>query len=1138
MFGGGAAKPAGFGAASATSTPASGGLFGGGTGGFGSTNTGAFGATNNPGIGTSDNPPGTGLSPFAAVVERETNGQSNSYQNVLFMDQYKKWSADELRLVDYTQGRRHGNPGGATGAFGVSSGFGGGFGANTTQPSAFGSNPGSSFGGGATTQPSAGYGATTATAGGGFGAGGNLFGGNKPGGLFGGTPAAQPATGGGLFGNTNPGGAGFGASGSAAAPFGGQTSTASGGLFGATAAKPAAFGFGSQPAASGGFGSAAPAATGAFGTTNPGTGLFGAPAQASTGTAGFGALATQQPATSSFGGGAFGGQNQAAGSSLFGNPQQKPGGLFSNTATPAAGGSLFGGPANTSAFGAPAAQPSAAGGLFGPKPAIAGTGLFSQAATNQPGAATGGLFGTPAINAQQQQPAQSGGLFGGLGQAQAKPSLFGAPQNTGGGGLFGGSTQAPSGGLFGAPQQQQPQAMGLGGSLFNTSQNAQAPGNLSTSIIDPSAYGSQTLFSMQDNKAQDPGPLATPLSGKAKNKSRSILPMYKLSPANASRFATPQKRGFGFSYSTYGTPTSPSSVASTPGGLGQSLLMGSINRGLSKSISASNLRRSLNVEDSILQPGAFSSSSGPRLLGNGGSHKKLVINREMRSDLFTSPKKDTQSPDNLTVARKLTKRVSFDTNPTDGAEDLSAKTPEPASNPPEDLGYLRPTNQPPNGIVNGDKSTPVIAEPEQVKGNELAIVHEEEPAVIPVLETAEPSSDKTPGAYWMLPSREEVMSMNRMQRQKVTDFTVGRENIGSVRFKVPVDLSNIDVDDLFHNIVILEPRSATVYPNTAKKPAVGKGLNVPAIISLEQSQPRGRDKKTPLQDKAGPRLQKHIERLKKIKNTTFESYDAENGIWVFSVEHFTTYALDEEDDETRGDVTETSQIVPQPTGQYEAASPDVASPETYPDDTFDFKRVRRPVPGAFDQSALSDDEAMDILREMRRAPSVTSEDAEPYYVAEARGEDEVMVDGAYHDAGLEASPRSVDEPDEFGVSQPISNDAQLPGGVMRARMRAVKKSLAPTKIEVAGGNDWTQILQASVKAPRPTDRAALRALNESGAAWDVKEHDSPVSQTRHVSDGAGFATSIDLMKSLFDQSKGPAQPTKAPSSKGFVKVGL
>lgn len=104
-------------------------------------------------------------------------------------------------------------------------------------------------------------------------------------------------------------------------------------------------------------------------------------------------------------------------------------------------------------------------------------------------------------------------------------------------------------------------------------------------------------------------------------------------------------------------------------------------------------------------------------------------------------------------------------------------------------------------------------------------------------------------------------------------------------------------------------------------------------------------------------------------------------------------------------------------------------------------------------------------------------------------------------------------------------------------MRAVKKSVAPTKIEVAGGDDWTQILQASVRAPRTVDRATLRAQNESGAAWDLKDRGSPAPQETQASDGPGFATSIDLMKSLFEQAKGPTQPVQASPAKGFVKVG-
>ncbi len=192
----------------------------------------------------------------------------------------------------------------------------------------------------------------------------------------------------------------------------------------------------------------------------------------------------------------------------------------------------------------------------------------------------------------------------------------------------------------------------------------------------------------------------------------------------------------------------------------------------------------------------------------------------MRSDLFTSPKKDNQAQESLSVTRKLTKRVGFDTNPTDGAQESPSQTPQPTTKQSEDLGYLRPADQSPNGI-NGSQSAAAATEPEQVKGNELAIVHEEEPAPAPVIETSEASADKTPGAYWMLPSKEEIMAMNRMQRQIVADFTVGRENIGSVRFKVPVDLTNIDLDDLYVTIVKLRATVRHRLPQRSKEAASG-----------------------------------------------------------------------------------------------------------------------------------------------------------------------------------------------------------------------------------------------------------------------------------------------------------------------------
>lgn len=1143
LFGGN--KPASTGFGSGTST------FGSGTGGsiFGSGTTGTtgFGATSNPGIGTNvGDPPGTAVVPFSPTVEKEASNpsQSNSFQNILFMDAYKKWSADELRLADYNQGRRTGSPGG-TGAFG-SSGFGtSGFGTNTGS-TGFGSGTGL-FGN--TQQTTGGFGTTNTTTSG-FGSGsGGLFG-SKPatGGLFGST--SQPAQSGGLFGGST-----FGSTNNTTTnAFGSNTGTTGGGLFGSTntASKPSGFSFGSTNTGTGTSAFGATSSAPAFGSTTgtTGGGLFGSTTQSTTGGGGlFGGgqqqQQQQQQSGTGFGGTGFGTQNQSTGSSLFGN-QQKPGGLFgsSTTTTGGTGGGLFGNTGNQSStgFGSTTTNQQSTGGLFGSKPAgtSTGTGLFGSGTTGQTGTSGGGLFGNLGASTQNQQPAQSGSLFGGLGQTnQSKPSLFGSSTTTGGGGLFGGqNTQTQTTGLFGSSTtQQQPQASTLGSSLLGGSQAQQTPQQtFSTSINDISAYGATTLFSgLPDDKIQNPGPLATPLSGKSKTKSRSILPMYKLSPANASRLVTPQKRGYGFSFSAYGSPASPSSVTSTPGGFGQSLLASSVNRGLSKSISSSNLRRSFNVEDSILQPGAFSANSSMRLLGSSGSHKKLIINKDMRSDLFTSPVKEKPTPEDPNGARKLAKRVSFDTSTVETPDNREPTEESPNA---DDLGYLKPSARPSTNGVNGAKSSPVAASPEmeQVKGNELAVVREEE-SPAPAPSEKKPSSTIEPGAYWMSPTAEEIRAMNRMQRQRVSDFTVGRENVGSVTFKVPVDLSNINLDELFDNIVVLVPRSATVYPVAAKKPPVGKGLNVPAVISLEHSYPRGGLSTT------GRRLERHIERLRTaIPDTTFESYDRETGVWTFSVEHFTTYGLGDDDDEDYDDETDVEPVqtrgpVLSPTLSKESTSP------IDPDDTFEFRRSRRAVPGAFDDAALSDNEEGTNTAQRQGTLSPEPQEADAPLPSREWPEDESMADGP-DDYQLEAFEQSsqqgsVEEQDDLLLSRFTDNDAQVPAGIMRARMRAVKKSTAPTRIEVTGGDDWTQILQASVRAPRTVDRATLRALNESGAVWDMKDRGSPAPQkTAPVPDGAGFATSIDLMKSLFEQAKGPSQPAPTTPAKGFVKVGV
>ncbi|KAI1327433.1 hypothetical protein F5Y16DRAFT_372023 [Xylariaceae sp. FL0255] len=1124
LFGNSTANKPVFG--SSTTGTTGGGLFGSGTGTTGTTSTfGGFGATaNNPAstaLGPVGDPPGTAnITNFSPLVEKEntTSNAQNSFQNILFQDPYKKWSAEELRMVDYAGGRRFGGASGSN-TFGVGSNFGG-FGANTqTSTPAFGNTTTNTTGGGLfgnNNTTGGGFGQTNTTTNAfGNSTGGGLFG-AKPattgaGGLFGNTATSQPAAAGGLFGTA--GNTGFGNNTTTTNAFG-TTNNNAGGLFGANNNAAA------QPKTGFSFGTTNTNTGGGFGTTNnnAGGGLFGNNAATTTGGGGlFGN--NQQQTTGGFGntGGAFGTQNQQqAGTGLFGNTQQKPAGtgLFgASTTTPAAGGGLFGANNNAGGFGQQNNAQTGAGGLFGNKPATGSTGgLFGSSTTQNTNTAGGGLFGGLGQNNQQQQ-SQQGGLFG---QNQQKPSLFGAPAQSTGGGLFGTSQNTmQQASPFGASSTQQPQN-NMGNSLFGASQGAQSNvPSLTASINDPSAYGS--LFgNLGNSEMSNPGPLATP-TGKRQARRPSILPYYKLTASSASRFATPQKRGYGFSYSTYGTPNSPSSAASTPGAMSQSLMLGgSLSRNLGKSVSANNLRRSFNIEDSVLLPGAFSASSGPRGYNNG-SVKKLVINKELRSDLFSTPThpKDKPSPETPNTARKLSKRVSFDTGGVQAIEDGSAANGSPSSTPTaEELGYVRPKNT--NGVNGLDPSA--TPEMEQVKGNELAVVHEDE-APAPVANTSTgPQLDGEPGDYWMSPTKEEIQNMNRVQRQRVANFTVGRHHIGRVEFQIPVDLTTVDIDSLFNNVVILEPRTATVYPNPAKKPAVGKGLNVPSLITLENAFPRA--------SRTGKAISinKHIERLKKIAGTKFLNYDVDTGEWSFTVDHFTTYGLDESEDED--DV----EAPPASTAQFDRA--ESASPVYSDQDNVSSNRQSLALPGAFETEDYSyHDEPQ--MGEAKPKPSfLASRSAGSTSQALVRA-DQGELDDEYamsevNDASDHQGHHLAAEQEEDSFERSQSDLApETPAGIMRARMRAIKNSAVPMKVQVAAGDDWMDMLSKTI-SPQKRDRALLRSIHEADAYRSVKDgvRDSPTKK-RIVSDGKGFATSIDLMNSLFEQAKVPAENYQA-----------
>ncbi|KAH6618850.1 hypothetical protein C7974DRAFT_38189 [Boeremia exigua] len=63
---------------------------------------------------------------------------------------------------------------------------------------------------------------------------------------------------------------------------------------------------------------------------------------------------------------------------------------------------------------------------------------------------------------------------------------------------------------------------------------------------------------------------------------------------------------------------------------------------------------------------------------------------------------------------------------------------------------------------------------------------------------------------------------------------------------------------------------------------MGTALNHLSRVTLLNSWPR---------NKASKKDAKHLERLKRVADTTFESYNAGNGGWIFTAPHFSSYSL-------------------------------------------------------------------------------------------------------------------------------------------------------------------------------------------------------------------------------------------------------
>ncbi|KAJ4295238.1 hypothetical protein N0V90_007249 [Kalmusia sp. IMI 367209] len=1120
-------------------------LFGGGStsGGFGTNTASGFGSSTSGGFGANANTNnGTAGTPFQAFTEKDpgSTNASSQYQTITFQQPYSNFSLEELRVVDYAQGRRYGNQNGQAGAFGQSTGFGG-FGTNNNTSTSFGSSTNTGGGGlfGNQNNTTTTFGSNTNS---GFGNGnansGGLFGQNKTGGGLFGSSTTQAGTTGGLFGSTNNTSNTFGSGGTG---FGASTTGTGGGLFGQsqTQNKPLAFGgFGNTssttnttPTPFGGGGS-----SNAFGQSNTGGGLFGQ--NPTSATSGFGSN-TQ---TSNTGGGLFGnstggafGQNQQnqnqnqtqtqTSGGLFGGgfgqnnqTQQKPGGLFGSS-TANTGTSLFG---NTQSQPQPQAQ---TGGLFSQNKT---GGLFGQSTTGQPN--TGGLFSGSTTNTGNT----GGGLFGNLGtqnpQQNPGTSLFGGSTNQPKpGGLFGGSTATNTntgGGLFSNLGQSNNNAAPLGNSLFGNQAQQQtnqqplnnslfgASGNsLLQTSMNTNPYGNDSLFAGLNTPMQSPGPLATPLSSSQKNKRSSILPQHKLNPSQSNRLLTPQGKragGYGFTYSTYGTPNSAQSSPLN----GSMFSGGSLSRQLGKSMSTSNLRNSFSADTSILAPGAFSMTG--RSYGTG-SLKKLNLNRALnqRPALF----EDSSATKRVSFAAPSPEHTPNSTTVNGASSSALVVREEPEDASPG--GSSTTINGTTGNGLNGQSSR---VEMEQVNGSESTPVPKDRslaPRTSASLNIQNGQTiDPMAGSYYTYPSMEELRNMSKYQLKSVANFVVGRDKVGKIEFNMgkPVDLSDVPLNKLFGDIVALNHRNATVYGEACSvvKPQLGSGLNHPSRITMGNSWPRGANRQT----KAS---QKHVERLRRVTGTEFEEYRMETGEWIFKVPHFSSYGFDYDDPDDQ----ESSELSPVPETPAQLGNSQMSNTpqddsiasasQSSPDDTFDFKRGMRKranVPGQFgDEAAYEEDEEMGHTQgeSFLGERSVGSLDGQHDYIEASESDSVDDQDMANSVSG----PARTTEQDVAKQPNPFK-DSVKPKSILKASQVLRPTMGTPSKGPTVFDDDWANALQRTI-SPRKQDRLALRE-SQGDALRERGNNTTNLAQSFGAGNMKTTMSRMDLMDSLFGET--------------------
>lgn len=152
--------------------------------------------------------------------------------------------------------------------------------------------------------------------------------------------------------------------------------------------------------------------------------------------------------------------------------------------------------------------------------------------------------------------------------------------------------------------------------------------------------------------------------------------------------------------------------------------------------------------------------------------------------------------------------------------------------------------------------------------------------------------------YSTMPTLEElaIKGLDDEGKCVVSSFTIIRRGYGQIYFEGPLDVANLNLDE----IVIFRHKEVTVYPDDSKKPSQGEGLNRRAEITLDRVWPVDKTTGEYITDPERLSVMRYEERLARAAHrlqAKFVEYRPDTGSWVFRVNHFSKYGLEDSDEE-------------------------------------------------------------------------------------------------------------------------------------------------------------------------------------------------------------------------------------------------